>query len=125
MSIPESILTDELAAGLERDPAEVLADVVRGALSVEAARERYAVVFAGAPGEADFAVDGAATETLREATTQILRYSFMGTNDATAVLDNLTSPASPVSLFTIAHHSCEISLFVTVSTLHMFLLIRY
>jgi hypothetical protein len=66
MSIPESILTDELAAGLACDPDEVREAVARGALSLKEARTRHAVVFRGEPGAPGFAVDADATRTLRE-----------------------------------------------------------
>ncbi len=67
MSIPESILTDELAAGLECDPEEVRAAVACGALSLEEARIRHAVLFTGEPGAPGSVVDMEATQTLRDA----------------------------------------------------------
>jgi N-methylhydantoinase B len=51
---------------LERDPQQVLEDVLDEYVSVAAARERYGVVLVGSLEELDLAVDEAATQALRE-----------------------------------------------------------
>jgi len=51
---------------LERDPQQVLEDVLDEYVSVAAARERYGVVLTGTLEALDLAVDGAATRLLRE-----------------------------------------------------------
>jgi N-methylhydantoinase B len=51
---------------LERDPQQVLEDVLDEYVSVAAARERYGVVLTGSLERLDLAVDEAATQALRE-----------------------------------------------------------
>jgi N-methylhydantoinase B len=51
---------------LERDPQQVLEDVLDEYVSVAAARERYGVVLTGTLESLDLAVDEAATKALRE-----------------------------------------------------------
>ncbi|MDD9933632.1 MAG: hypothetical protein OXT09_08520 [Myxococcales bacterium] len=55
--------SDELLAGLKRDPADVLRDVQGGALTAEEAKWHCGVVLTGEPGE--LRVDAGATEELR------------------------------------------------------------
>ena len=59
---------------------EATAAEIRAALDAEPANTRHLVAVMDLPH------DAGDPETVREATTQILRYSFMGTNDATSVL---------------------------------------
>ena len=51
---------------IERDPQQVLEDVLDEYVSVAAARERYGVVLTGSLRALDLAVDEAATKALRE-----------------------------------------------------------
>jgi N-methylhydantoinase B/oxoprolinase/acetone carboxylase alpha subunit len=68
---PETIVTLDMPGGggfgdpLSRDPARVAADVLAGYVSIEAAREEYAVVLA-----ASLALDMDATEQLRRKRSQ-------------------------------------------------------
>ena len=56
-----------------RDPEAVKDDVLDEMVSIEAAREKYGVVFTGSLEEYDLAVDVAATEALRQQMSAALR----------------------------------------------------